>query len=72
MELGHAAQFTDFQGTPATVGMYELKLLYEPLNPPLLVGPACLYGYWGGSIACAGFANIDFLVVPSSLITGLS
>lgn len=37
-----------------------------------LVGPCALYGYWGGSIAAAGFANLDFLVVPSTLITGLS
>jgi len=72
LELGHVAQFVDVQGTAATVNMYQLTLLYEPKNPPLIVGPACMYGYWGGSIACAGFANIDFLVIPSSLITGLS
>lgn len=72
MELGHAAKFTDVQGTAATVNLMELVLLYEPLWPPFLVGPCAMYGYWGGSIATTGFANIDFLAFPSSLITGLS
>jgi len=70
--LAHRAQLTDVQGTAATVNLMDLNLLYEPLRPPFLVGPCALYGYWGGSIAAAGFANIDFLVVPSTLITGLS
>lgn len=72
MELAHVAQLTDVQGTAATVNMYSLNLLYEPLCPPLLVGPCCLYGYFGGSIAVTGYANIDFLAFPTSLISGLS
>lgn len=72
MELMHRAQFTDVQGTAATVNLMQLNGLYEPLNPPFLVGPCALYGYWGGSIAAAGFAQIDVLVIPSNLITGLS
>lgn len=72
MELAHAAKFTDVQGTAATVNLMDLVLLYEPEHPPLIVGPACVYGYWGGSIAADGFANLDFLVIPSSLVTGLS
>lgn len=72
MELAHRAKLTDVQGTAATVNLMDLHLLYEPRVPPLLVGPCALYGYWGGSIACAGFANLDFLVVPSSLLTGLA
>lgn len=71
-ELAHRAQFTDVQGTAATVNLMSLHLLYEPLNPPILVGPCCLYGYWGGSIAATGFAQIDFLHLASSLVTGLS
>lgn len=72
MELAHRAKFTDVQGTAATVNIMDLNLLYEPAVPPLLVGPCALYGYWGGSIAATGFANVDFIVIPSSLITGLS
>jgi hypothetical protein len=72
LELGHAAKFTDVQGTAATVNLMDLTLLYEPTNPPFLVGPACLYGYWGGSIAATGFANVDVLVIPSALVNALS
>lgn len=71
-ELAHRALFTDVQGTAATVNLMALNLLYEPLYPPFLVGPCALYGYWGGSIATTGFANIDFLVIPSTLITNLA
>ena len=72
LELAHRAQLTDVQGTAATVNLMSLNLLYEPLRPPFLVGPCALYGYWGGSIAAVGFANLDFLLIPSTLITGLS
>lgn len=71
-ELAHAAKLTDIQGTAATVNLMELKLTYEPKNPPLLVGPCAVYGYWGGDIAASGFANLDFIVVPSTWITPLS
>lgn len=71
-ELAHRSSMTDVQGTAATVNLMSLDLLYEPLVPPFLVGPCAVYGYWGGDIATAGFANLDFIVIPSSLITGLS
>lgn len=71
-ELAHRAKFTDVQGTAATVNLYDLELLYEPRNPPFLVGPCALYGYWGGSIAATGFACVDFIAVPSTLVTGLA
>lgn len=50
----------------------ELSLVYEPLRPPFLIGPAAIYGYWGGTVALTGFAQADFLVFPSTLLTGLS
>lgn len=71
-ELGHAAKFTDVQGTAATVNLMDLTLTYQPDNPPFLIGPCAIYGYWGGSIAAAGFANLDFIVIPSSLVSALS
>jgi hypothetical protein len=71
-ELARVVKLTDVQGTAATVNLNELKLNYEPKNPPFLVGPCAIYGYWGGDIAASGFANLDFIVVASSLITGLS
>jgi hypothetical protein len=71
-ELAHRVKIVDYVGTPANALMSDLQLLYEPLNPPFLVGPCCLYGYWGGTVANTGFANIDFIAFASSLITGLS
>lgn len=72
IELARATKLTDVQGTAATVNLQELKLDYEPQNPPFIVGPGAIYGYWGGSIAVVGFASLSFLVIPTSLISGLS
>lgn len=72
MELAHAVRVGDVQGTAANALWGELSLVYEPQNPPFVVGPACVYGYWGGTVATTGFANLDFIVIASSLITGLS
>jgi hypothetical protein len=59
------------QGTAATVLVTSFELVYEPTNPPLIVGPACVLGYAGGSIAVAAYLQAYFLVFPSSLVTGL-
>jgi len=71
-ELAHRVLFTDLQGIATSLELHQLTCLYEPLNPPILIGPCCLYGYWGGDIAATGFANIDFLAFPANLVTGLS
>lgn len=71
MELDRAAKFTDVQGSATTVNLMELPLLYEPNNPPFLVGPCAVYGYWGGSIAATGFAQLEFIAIPTTLISGL-
>lgn len=72
VELLHVAKLTDVQGTAATVNLYDLVGLYEPKHPPLFVGPCAIYGYWGGDIAVTGFANLDFLAIPSNLLTDLA
>lgn len=72
MELMHVNKLTDVQGTAATVNLYDLVALYEPQNPPFLVGPCAVYGYWGGDVAVTGFANLDFIVIPSALISTLT
>lgn len=72
LELGHAVKVVDYVGTPANAMMTDLSLLYEPRNPPLLVGPCCLYCYHGGTVATTGFTQASFLIFASSLITGLS
>jgi len=71
-ELARKESLTDVQGTAATVNVYVLDLLYEPQCPPIIIGPACIYGYWGGSIAVTGFAQLNFLAFSSSLVTTLS
>lgn len=71
LELAMATKLTDIQGTAATVNLMDLVLHYEPRTPPLIVGPAALYGYWGGSIAVVGFASVNFLAIPTSLFTDL-
>lgn len=71
-ELIRATKLTDVQGTAATVNMYDLAVHYEPANPPFIVGPAAVYGYWGGSIAVVGFAQLNFLAIPSSLVSTLA
>ncbi len=71
MELGHAVKVVDYVGTPASAMFTDLALLYEPMRPPMLVGPCAIYVYHGGTAATTGFINADFLVFPSSLVTGL-
>lgn len=71
IELARVTKLTDVQGTAATVNLQELSLNYEPANPPMIVGPAGLYGYFGGSIAVVGFAHASFLALPASLFTSL-
>jgi hypothetical protein len=71
IELAHAVKLMNF-GDATGLDMMELKLCYEPRISPIFVGPCAIYGYFGGSIASAGFANLDFLCVPSALLTVLS
>lgn len=72
IELIRATKLTDVQGTAATVNLMDLVVSYRPDVPPFVVGPAAIYGYWGGSIAAVGYAQLSFLAFSSSLITGLS
>lgn len=71
-ELDRAQVLTDVQGTAATVNAYQLKTVYEPQHPPMIVGPAGLFVYFGGDIAASGFVQASFLAIPSSLLTGLA
>jgi hypothetical protein len=71
VELAHAVKLMNF-GDATGLDMMELKLLYEPRISPIFIGPCAIYGYFGGSIASAGFANLDFIAIPSALVTVLS
>ena len=63
---------SDLQGIATSAAKYILDLVYEPLNPPFIVGPAHIAVYWGGTVALPGFAQAFVLAFPSSLVTGLS
>ena len=71
-DLARREALTDVQGTAATVLVTTFDLVYEPTNPPFIVGPACILGYAAGSIAVTAYMQAYVLVIPSSLVTGLS
>ncbi len=71
IELAHVVKVLEL-GSDVGRNWTDLSLLYEPLVLPFLVGPAGFYAYWGGTVAVTGFANLDYLAFPSSLLTGLS
>lgn len=70
-ELARAVKVADVQGTAANAKFDELQLVYEPANPPFIVGPAAVYLYWGGTVATSGFAQCNFLAFSSALVTNL-
>lgn len=71
MELARACVTGDVQGTAANGMWTPLSLLYEPVRPPFLIGPCAIYLYWGGTVATPGYAQAQFLCVPSTLFTDL-
>ncbi len=71
-DLVRMTQVGDFNGTPDVAFWTTMELLYEPETPPLIVGPATVYCYWGGTVATSGYAQVFFLSVPASEFTNLS
>jgi hypothetical protein len=65
IELARSVTVGDVQGTPATALMTKHELLYEPVAPALIVGPASLIGYWGGTVATPGFAQIQWVEIDT-------
>jgi len=63
MELAHAVNIADLGGTPASQAWGKLECLYEPVSPPILTGPCCIYIYWGGTVATTGFAQIEWIEI---------
>ena len=49
----------------------ELDLLYEPRFPPVIVGPAAVWVYWGGTVAVPGFAQLQWVELQSTVKTHL-
>lgn len=61
----------DVQGTAATTMWTPLDLVYEPEVVPVLYGPCAVYFYWGGTVATPGFAEFQYVELPSSVATKL-
>ena len=66
IELARSVIVGDVQGTAANALWTKNELLYEPKYPPVIVGPAAIYIYWGGTVATTGFAEVQWLELPSS------
>lgn len=65
LELARKQMVTNILTSGITQGF--LDLLYEPENPPLLVGPCAVYFYWGGTQAMSAFAQAQWVEMPESL-----
>jgi len=61
IELARSVITGDVQGTAATIWWGKLRCLYEPIAPPILMGPCGIYIYWGGTVATSGFAQVQWL-----------
>ena len=65
IELAHAMIVGDVKGTPANALWTKNELLYEPKNPPMIIGPASLFMHWGGTVATSGFMQMAYLEFPT-------
>lgn len=62
VELDREVETFDIFSTGVNAMYKRLKLLYEPLHPPLIVGPATLLLYFGGTVAnVGGFAQASWV-----------
>lgn len=69
IELARSVNVGDVNGTPGFAAFNtKHELLYEPANPPMIVGPCTVYVYWGGTVATTGFAQLAFLELLSTEI----
>lgn len=68
-ELMRAQTKADVQGTAANALWGDLALLYEPDTPTIIVGPAMLLLYWGGTVATSAFAQVQWIEYPTSMFS---
>lgn len=65
IELDRVVETFDVFSTGTSVLMKQLRLHYEPVRPPLIIGPATLLLYFGGTVATVGgFAQVAWLEAP--------
>ncbi len=67
IELAHFQKIFD-KGSSAGGIWTSVDFLYEPKTMPVINGPAMLTLYFGGTVTTEGFASIQWLELPSSVI----
>jgi len=68
VELARSIILGDVNGTAANALWTKNELLYIPDPAPIIVGPASLIIYWGGTVATSGFAQVEWLEYYTSEI----
>ncbi len=73
-DLARATKILDYNtaAAPEQAMWTELDLLYEPKNPPLIVGPGNISVFYGGSKELTGFIQAVFAAFPTSQIKQLA
>lgn len=66
LELARSVNVADLNGAPANAFNTKHELVYEPTVSPMIVGPATVIAYWGGTVATSGFAQFAFLELDST------
>ena len=62
MELAREVETFDIFSTGTSVLLKRIRLLYEPLRPPIIVGPATVLVYWGGTVEpLGGFCQAQWI-----------
>lgn len=69
LELSHRVIVGDVQGTPANALWGSLMEEYEPDQAPVIVGPATLLVYWGGTVATSGFCSASWAEFATAEVT---
>lgn len=65
IELARKQEHTNLLTAGITQGFMDL--LYEPLHPPIIVGPANVSVMFGGVTAMSGFINAQWVEMPEAL-----
>jgi hypothetical protein len=69
IDLIHSQLTLDMNGTPANAIWTRHDVLYEPRNPPYIIGPASLFAYWGGTVATSAFMQFFYLEYPTTEVS---
>lgn len=65
IELARAVKLAEVT-TAAGYVQSQFELLYAPSSIPMLVGPCSLLGYWGGTLAVSGFAQVHWIELATA------